>query len=45
MRKWIKLIRSLEVNLVPPSHYLRLNQVWLRNDRAKCQVMFNAFKA
>ena len=24
---------------------LRTKQVWLRNDRSKCQVMFNALKA
>ena len=51
MGKGIKLIKSLEVNLVHLSHHLGINKsswerIWLNvNNMTKCQVVFNALKA
>ena len=42
--KEIKLIKSLDLNKATLSHHLGFKQVWMRKDRAKCQVVFTALK-
>ena len=41
----IKLIKSLDLSKATLSHHLGFKQVWMRKDRAKCQVVFTALKA